>query len=90
MLWYIVGKGEPKPEIRYGPPANSKEHAERFRKEHSGKSGRKLFEKKGRLYARIERTYTQPQQLICAMVAEDAYLKDKALHYTVKSFEQQK
>ncbi len=87
MLWYIVAKGEPKPEIRYGPPANSKEHAERFRKEHSGKSGRKLFEKNGRLYARIERAYTQPRQLISALISGDQYLKDKAQHYSVKKAE---
>ena len=84
LLWYIVQKGEPKPEVRYGPPLNSREHAENFRKEHQGKKGRQLFEKSGRLYAKIERQYKQPQQLVSHLIAEDGYLKDKAQHYSVK------
>lgn len=86
VMWYIVAKGEPKPEVRYGPPASSKQHAENFRKEHSGKRGRELFEKNGRLYARIERAYRQPQQLISALISEDAYLKDKAQQYRARNF----
>ncbi len=84
LLWYIMGKGSPEEEIRYGPPLDNKEHAERFREEHSGKSGRKMFEKNGRLYARIERKHKEPQELISAIIREDAYLKDKAQRYSVK------
>ncbi len=90
LMWYAAEKGEkgePKAEIREGPPLSNTQHAEKFRDEHSSKAGRELFEKRGRLYARIARKYKQPQQLISALVAGDAYLKDKAQHYTVKSFE---
>lgn len=87
MLWYIINKAEPEPEVRYGPPLSNKQHAEKFRQEHEGKTGRKLFEKGGRLYARIERAYKRPQQLISALISEDAYLKDKARNYAAKSFE---
>ena len=86
MFWYITEKSEPEAEVRYGPPLANKAHADNFRKEHAGKSGRKIFEKGGRLYARIERAYRQPQQLISALISGDAYLKDKAQHYSVKSF----
>ncbi|HLD96910.1 MAG TPA: CCA tRNA nucleotidyltransferase [Candidatus Nanoarchaeia archaeon] len=84
LLWYIVRKGPPEVEIRYGPPLDRKEHAEMFRKEHSGKSDRKLFEKNNRLYARIERKHKEPQELISAIIREDAYLKDKAQSYSAK------
>ncbi len=87
MFWYVMQKEVPEPEIRYGPPLSNKLHAEKFREEHREKSGRQLFEKSGRLYARIERKHKQPQQLISAAIADDAYLKDKARNYTVKSFE---
>ncbi|MBI3036375.1 CCA tRNA nucleotidyltransferase [Candidatus Woesearchaeota archaeon] len=86
MFWYISERSEPEAEVRYGPPLANKVHADNFRKEHAGKSGRKLFEKNGRLYAKIERAYRQPQQLISALISGDAYLKDKAQHYAVKSF----
>lgn len=88
MLWYIINKAEPELEIRYGPPLSNKQHAEKFRQEHLGKEGRRLFEKSGRLYARIERKHKHPQQLISELISEDAYLKDKARNYSVKSFEQ--
>ncbi len=84
MLWYMMQKEVPEPEIRYGPPSSNKQHAEKFREEHLGKAGRQLFEKNGRLYARIERAYKQPQQLISSLIREDTYLKDKARNYTVK------
>ncbi|MBI2580326.1 nucleotidyltransferase domain-containing protein [Candidatus Woesearchaeota archaeon] len=90
LMWYATEKGEkgePKAEIREGPPLSNTQHAEKFRDEHSTKAGRELFEKRGRLYARIARKYKQPQQLISALAAGDAYLKDKAQHYAVKSFE---
>ena len=87
FMWYGTEKGEPKAEIREGPPLSNKQHAEKFREEHLGKAGRHLFEKSGRLYARIERAYKRPQQLVSAIVAEDNYLKDKAQNYAVKSFE---
>ncbi len=86
LFWYILQKGVPAPEIRYGPPLNNKMHAEKFREEHTGKKGRRLFEKNGRLYAEIERPYKQPEQLISQLVTEDSYLKDKAKSYTIKSF----
>lgn len=86
MFWYLMQKGEPKPEVRCGPPLSNKLHAEKFREEHEGKKGRRLFEKGGRLYAEIEREYKRPQQLISALTRDDAYLKDKARAYTVKSF----
>ncbi|MBI2141440.1 CCA tRNA nucleotidyltransferase [Candidatus Woesearchaeota archaeon] len=89
LMWYATEKGEkgePKAEIREGPPLSNTQHAEKFRDEHSTKAGRELFEKSGRLYARIGRKYKQPQQLISALAAGDAYLKDKARSYTVKSF----
>lgn len=87
MFWYVMRKGAPEPELRCGPPLSNKQHADNFRKEHAGKGGRKIFEKGGRLYAKIERAYRQPQQLISALISEDAYLKDKARNYAVKSFE---
>lgn len=87
MLWYIVNRAVPKPEVRYGPPLSSKLHAEKFKEEHEGKKGKRLFEKSGRLYAMIEREYKLPEQLISAVISEDAYLKDKAQHYAAKSFE---
>ena len=87
MLWYVIQKAEPEPEVRYGPPLSNKQHAEKFREEHLGKAGRHLFEKSGRLYARIERAYKRPQQLISALISEYAYLKDKARNYAFKSFE---
>ena len=87
LMWYATEKGEPKAEIREGPPLSNIQHAERFSDEHSSKAGRELFEKSGRLYARIRRKYKQPQQLISALAAGDAYLKDKAKHYTVKNIE---
>ncbi len=86
MFWYVIQKGEPGPEVRYGPPLGNKLHAEKFKEEHEGKKGRRLFERNGRLYAEIEREYRQPQQLISALVTGDAYLKDKARAYRVKSF----
>ncbi len=84
LFWYIMKRGVPEPEVRYGPPLSNKTHAEKFREEHQGKKGRQLFEKNGRLYAKIERTYKQPQQLISQLTAEDNYLKDKAQQYSVK------
>ncbi|MBI2549728.1 CCA tRNA nucleotidyltransferase [Candidatus Woesearchaeota archaeon] len=86
MFWYITEKSEPEAEVRYGPPLANKAHADNFRKEHAGKSGRRLFEKKGRLYAEIERPYKRPEQLISHLIAEDNYLKDKAQHYSARSF----
>lgn len=86
MFWYIMRKGEPGPEVRYGPPLSNKLHAEKFKEEHEGKKGRRLFEKGGRLYAEIEREHKQPQKLASHLAAEDGYLKDKARAYRVKSF----
>lgn len=83
-LWYIINKAAPEPEVRYGPPLSNKLHAEKFREEHLGKAGRQLFEKNGRLYARIDRAYKQAQPLVSSLIREDAYLKDKARNYTVK------
>lgn len=87
LFWHVMRKGEPGPELRYGPPLSNKLHAEKFREEHTGKKGRRLFEKNGRLYAEIEREYKQPQKLVSHLTSEDAYLKDKAKRYVVKSFE---
>ncbi|MBI2143728.1 CCA tRNA nucleotidyltransferase [Candidatus Woesearchaeota archaeon] len=86
LLWYFIGKKEPEAEERAGPPLSNNLHADNFRKEHSGKSGRQLLEKKGRLHVKIERAYRQPQQLISALLAEDAYLKGKAQRYSARSF----
>lgn len=86
LMWYVTEKAEPEPEIRAGPPSKNKLHCERFTQLHNGKKDRKLFEKNGRLYVRIERNYKQPQQLIKAIVAEDKYLKDKAKSYRVRSY----
>lgn len=87
IMWFITGREEAEPELRHGPPLSNKEHAERFRQEHSGKPGRKLFEKNGRLYAIIEREYRQPYQLMRGLIEHDDYLKDKARVYRVKNFE---
>ena len=84
LFWYMVLKGAPKPELRYGPQLNNAAHAENFRKEHSGKSGRALFEKNGRLYAKIERKHKEPRQLVQTIINEDAYIRDKAQHYSIK------
>jgi len=83
LLWFVTPKKEPEPELRDGPPLSNKVHAEKFREEHSRKKGRELFERNGKLYARIERRYKQLRQLISSLVKEDAYLKDKALNYNV-------
>ncbi len=85
LFWYITDQKEPEAEVRYGPPLNNEVHAKKFREEHSGKSGRKLFEKEGRIYARIKREYKQPIQLVKSLVEGDAYLKEKAVKYEVRS-----
>ncbi|HIG97976.1 TPA: CCA tRNA nucleotidyltransferase [Candidatus Woesearchaeota archaeon] len=84
MLWYALDKKVPEAEIREGPPLDKTIHADSFRKEHSEKKGSPVFERNGRLYARIERAYSKPQQLVKTMIAEDEYLKDKAKSYWLK------
>ncbi len=86
ILWFAMEKKEPEPEIRPGPPVSNKEHSERFKNEHLGKKGRQLFEKNGKLYAKIERSCKHPGKLITSMVADDVYLLDKARSYEVKNF----
>ena len=57
--------------IKRGPPVSLKSHAAIFRKKY-----RSVFEKDGKLYARVSREYTSPEQLI-NMLAKDKYLKTK-------------
>ncbi len=86
LLWHILDKKPPEAEIRPGPPPGNRIHAERFKNEHAGRAGRQIFEKSGRLYARIERDYREPRQLVKEMIAKDDYLKEKAKSYELKSF----
>ncbi|MBI2145155.1 CCA tRNA nucleotidyltransferase [Candidatus Woesearchaeota archaeon] len=87
LYWYTSEAREPEPETRDGPPISNTVHAEKFRQEHSGKKGRQVFEKNGRLYAKIERSYKKPEQLVKAIVEEDAYVMDKAAAYEIKRIE---
>jgi tRNA nucleotidyltransferase (CCA-adding enzyme) len=83
LFWYFVDKKVPKPDVRDGPPVSNKFHADKFKKAHTKKKDRKVFEKKGRLYVTINRKYTKSEQLVKVIIKEDKYLKEKAAKYTI-------
>jgi tRNA nucleotidyltransferase (CCA-adding enzyme) len=84
ILWVITKDEAPFPEIREGPPVTNIVHSDNFRKEHSGKKGREIFEENGKLYARIERRHKKTANLLADMIKNDSYIKDKAVFYRLK------
>lgn len=63
VIWFFISAKLPeKTEIRRGPSVKDEIHAERFRKKHQ-----KSFVKKGRLYAKVTRKFTNPKALVSFM-----------------------
>ncbi len=71
-FWFVLGKTDLEPyEIREGPPTRLSTHAEIFRKKY-----RKVFEKRGRLYAKIPRTERNPASVL-KKAFKDPYVKER-------------
>lgn len=78
-IWLVVDK-EPlgKKKIHAGPPVELKEHAAAFRKLY-----RKTFVKEGRLFAEVERVYTEPEKLVRKLIA-DKYISQRFKEIIIK------
>lgn len=72
-FWYVLGK-ERLPEAfeTPGPPMNIKEHTSKFRKKH-----KKIFVRKGRLYAITKYKYRDVNEYLEKEVLKSDYLKNK-------------
>ena len=55
-----------------GPPLAIKQHVERFKKAH-----KKTFAKSGKIYAKIQRKYTSPEDLL-KIIINDEFVKERA------------
>jgi len=72
LFWIIITRADlPRKSVREGPPVKSKGHYERFKRAHKN-----TFEKKGRIYAEVERKYVNAERFIKNML-KDSYIKEK-------------
>lgn len=72
MIWLILDKKElGKVRGHRGPSLKSKEHCQRFKKQH-----KKVYTKKGRLFANVKRDFTKPENYL-KFLLKDKWFKDK-------------
>ncbi len=70
MWYYVTEKRLPERKVHQGPPARSG-NAARFREKHPG-----CYEKNGRLFAVIKRTFTEPKELADSLIL-GSYVTEK-------------
>lgn len=72
MIWLIMSKkGLDLYKEHPGPSLKSKEHCQRFKKQH-----KKTYTKKGRLWAKVKRDFTKPEDYLKVLL-KDKWFKDK-------------
>ena len=78
MWWTLEKKQLPAMMIHEGPPENALFHKEAFAEKYP-----KAFVKNHRLYARVKRPWTMPQEILDILKTED-YVKERCKHFVVK------
>ena len=72
MLWFVIKKGAlSKDKEHIGPPLKVKKAVIAFKKKH-----KKVYERKGRMYAKIARDYRQSKKCLEFLI-KDKYVKEK-------------
>ncbi len=74
LIWIETDKKLPNHTIVKGPPTNSAEHLDRFKKIH----GKQVFIKGRKSYAKLKREFTDPKILVSSIVKKDPYINERA------------